>query len=99
MIKPKDHIWLRPIWGADYSDRLATSAEALLPGAFARRWLPRALLLRRFRRVHEIERVLHSLRESLERTPWALRGEQNEHRCHAVLSALGRAVERKGGAI
>lgn len=96
-MKDKAHIWMRPTWGADYSEVLAMRAERMVPGRFRLRWLPRAVLEKRMYQVQRVAGVLRALRESLERTPWAASGMENEHRAQVALASIGRELNRRRG--
>ena len=95
-MKEKTHIWMRPIWGADYSEYLAKRAESMVPCRFWLRWLPRKALEGRLYKVHRITAILRSLKLSLEYTPWYAQGEENDHRGQVALATIGRELSRRG---
>jgi hypothetical protein len=92
----KSHIWMRPIWGADYSEYLANRAESMVPGRIRMRFLPRKVLEGRLYKVHRITSILHSLKLSLEYTPWYAQGDENDHRGQVALATIGRELNRRG---
>jgi len=95
-MKEKTHIWMRPIWGADYSEYLAKRAESMVPGRIRMRFLPRKVLEGRLYKVHRITSILHSLKLSLEYTPWYHQGDENDHRGQVALATIGRELNRRG---